>query len=74
MRNLRMILKSSFTIALMIMNAGCGSTRVIYVKHGEPVRLAESIKAKVWVLDKDGKPVKSMNKITIPEGWYTLPK
>ena len=74
MRNLKTILKRSFTIALMIMSAGCGSTRVIYVKHGEPVRLAESIKAKVWVLDKDGKPVKSMNKITIPEGWYTLPK
>ena len=43
MRNLKTILKRSFTIALMIMSAGCGSTRVIYVKHGEPVRLAESI-------------------------------
>lgn len=74
MRNLKTILNRSFTIALMIMSTGCGSTRVIYVKHGEPVRLAESIKAKVWVLDKDGKSVKSMNKIIIPEGWYTLPK
>lgn len=74
MRNLRSISKISFLIALTIMNAGCGSTRVIYVKHGEPVRLAESVKARVWVLDDSGKSVRSMNRITIPEGWYTLPK
>jgi hypothetical protein len=47
---------------------------VIYVPHGQPVRLAESVKARVYVADKDGQQVKSQNKITIPEGWYALPK
>ena len=41
---------------------------------GQPVRLAESVKARVWVLDSAGNRVKSKNKITIPEGWYALPK
>ena len=74
MRNLRKISRKFCVIVLMTMNVGCGSTRVIYVKHGEPVRLAETIKAKVWVLDKDGKSIKSMNRIELQEGWYALPK
>jgi len=44
------------------------------VPSGQPVRLAESIKARVWVLDSSGQKVRSQNKITIPEGWYALPK
>jgi hypothetical protein len=47
---------------------------VIYVPHGEPVRLAESVKAKVWVVDASGKSVHSQNRITIHDGWYALPK
>lgn len=47
---------------------------MIYVPHGEPVRLAESVKARVWVNDSTGKIVRSNNKIIIPEGWYALPK
>jgi hypothetical protein len=54
---------------------GCGGgslfTRTIYVPHGEPVRLRETIKnAKVWVLDADGKPV--AGKMNLREGWYCL--
>ena len=46
--------------------------RIVYVQDGTPVRLRETIKkAKVWVLDKDGKPVPS--KMDLPEGWYALP-
>jgi hypothetical protein len=47
---------------------------VIYVPHGEPVRFAEDVKAKVWVVDASGKSVRSQNRITIHEGWYALPK
>jgi len=65
-------LKTICLIAL-VSQSGCGS-RVIYVPHGQPVRLAESVKARVFVADKDGQQVKSQNKITIPEGWYALPK
>ena len=57
----------------MSMSASCAS-RVIYVPHGEPVRLAESVEAKVWVIDANGKSVRSNNRIIIHEGWYALPK
>jgi hypothetical protein len=38
------------------------------------VRLAEDVEAKVWVVDANGKMVRSNNRITIHEGWYALPK
>lgn len=57
----------------MSMSAGCAS-RVILVPHGEPVRIAEPVKARVFVLDSEGKSVKSQNRVTIPAGWYALPK
>ena len=50
--------------------AGC--VRTIYVPHGTPVRLRETLKdVKVWVKDADGKPV--AGKMDLPEGWYALP-
>lgn len=54
--------------------SGCGATRVVYVPHGEPLRLAEDVKAHVWVKDSTGKIIRSANKVTIPEGYYALPK
>ena len=53
---------------------GCTPTRVVMVPPGQSVRLAESVKAKVWAKDAEGKVVKSRNKVTISEGWYVLPK
>ena len=50
---------------------GC-AVRTVYVPHGTPVRLRETIHdAKVWVKDSGGKPV--AGKMDIPEGWYALP-
>ena len=66
-------LKNICLIALTIMSGSCAS-RVIYVPNGEPVRLAESVQARVWTLDSNGQKIRSKNKITIPEGWYALPK
>lgn len=74
MQNLKTISRSLFMIASMLMSVGCGSTKVVYVKHGEPVRLAETVKARVWVVDKDGKNIRSVNRIELQEGWYALPK
>jgi len=68
-----LILSVLFLIVCASMSVSCAS-RVIYVPHGEPVRLAESVKAKVWVVDASGKSVRSQNRITIHEGWYALPK
>jgi len=58
-------------VVCLVSLSGC-FTRTIYVPDGTPVRLRQTIKkAKVWVLDKDGKPVAS--EMDLPEGWYALP-
>ncbi len=69
----KLILSAVCLLALMSMSVSCAS-RVIYVPHGEPVRLAESVEAKVWTVDASGKTVRSKNRITIHEGWYALPE
>jgi hypothetical protein len=57
------------TLALTIQ--GCG-TRTIYVPHGEPVRLRETIKGvKIWAADAKGAETPGV--IDLPEGWYALP-
>lgn len=68
-----LILSTVCLLALMSMSVSCAS-RVIYVPHGEPVRLAESVEVRVWTVDASGKTVRSKNRITIHEGWYALPK
>jgi hypothetical protein len=62
---------SASLIALLALS-GC-ATRVILVPDGEPVRLSESVKSRVWVIDSKGNSVKSQNRVTIPAGWYALP-
>ena len=64
-----------FLLPILLLT-GCGGgtlfTRTIYVPHGTPVRLRETVKdAKVWVKDADGKPI--AGKMDLPEGWYALP-
>ena len=64
-----------FLLPILLLT-GCGGgtlfTRTIYVPHGTPVRLRETVKdAKVWVKDADGKPV--AGKMDLPVGWYCLP-
>lgn len=59
------------TVPALLLLTGCG-VRTIYVPHGTPVRLRETIPdAKVWVKDADGKPV--AGQMDLPEGWYSLP-
>lgn len=67
------ILLAACVIALTLTSAGC-ATRVIMVPHGDPVRLAEPVKARVFVKDASGRTVESQNRVTIPAGWYALPK
>ena len=73
MPNRRTSFVTSFVIALTLTNAGC-ATRVILVPNGDPVRLAEPVRAKVWVPDASGQIVQSQNRVTIPAGWYALPR
>jgi len=56
----------------VLLTSGAGCVRTIYVPHGTPVRLRETIRnAKVWVKDPGGKPV--AGRMDLPEGWYALP-
>ena len=49
-----------------------GCVRTVYVPHGTPVCLRETVRdAKVWVKDADGQVVEG--RMDLPEGWYTLP-
>jgi len=52
--------------------SGCGSTRTVLIPPGEPVQLAEPVKAYVYV-DVDGTREKSENRVELPEGWWCLP-
>ena len=61
-----------FLLPIMLLTTGAGCVRTIYVPHGTPVRLRETVKdVKVWVKDADGKPV--AGRMDLPEGWYSLP-
>ncbi len=63
----RMVL--AVTICVSAFSGGCG-THVIVVPEGEPVRLREAVKAKVWVADKDGREVPAV--VVLPAGWWAL--
>ena len=57
----------------MLQSMGC-ATKVILVPEGQPVQLAEPVKAKVYAFDSTGKLVPSSNRVVIPAGWYALPR
>ena len=53
-----------------VLLAGC--VRTVYVPHGTPVRLRETVPhVKVWVKEADGQVVEG--RMDLPEGWYALP-
>lgn len=52
--------------------SGCFSSRTVYIKNGDPVRLRQTIeKVKVWVIDEDGEAIPG--EMDLPEGWFALP-
>ena len=70
---LLLISKRSLVLLSMLQSMGC-QTRVILVPEGQPIMLAESVRAKVYVFDSAGKLVPSSNRVLIPAGWYALPR
>jgi hypothetical protein len=64
----------SRTIWLLVLPIclGC-QTKVILVPNGDPVMLAEPVRARVYAFDKDGK-LSGPDKVNLPAGWYVLPK
>ena len=53
--------------------SGCARTRTVLVPPGEPVQLAEPVKAYIYVEMPDGSRVKSENRVVLPEGWWCFP-
>jgi len=51
---------------------GC-QTKVILVPNGDPVMLAEPVRARVYAFDQDKKLV-GPSRVVLPAGWYVLPK
>jgi hypothetical protein len=64
----------SRTIWLLVLPIclGC-QTKVILVPNGDPVLLAEPVRAKVYAFDKASNLV-GPSTVKIPAGWYALPK
>jgi hypothetical protein len=52
---------------------GCQMTKVVLVPSGDPVMLADPVRARVYAFDKDGK-LSGPSRVTLPAGWYVLPK
>ena len=70
---LLLISKRSLVLLSMLQGMGC-ATRVILVPDGQPVMLAEPVKAKVYAFDSTGNLVPSSNRVLLPAGWYALPR
>lgn len=65
--------RRSLVVLSMLHAMGC-QTRVILVPDGQPVMLAEPVRAKIYAFDSKGQLVPSSNKVTLPAGWYALPR
>jgi hypothetical protein len=65
-------LSSLIWLVVLPICLGC-RTKVILVPNGDPVMLAEPVRARVYAFDKDGK-LSGPDKVTLPAGWYALPK
>ena len=75
MSNTAKLPRPSRTIWLAVLLAclGCQMTKVVLVPNGDPVMLAKPTKASVYGFDKDKKLV-GPSTVTLPAGWYVLPK
>jgi hypothetical protein len=68
-----MLSRKSLMLLSMLHGLGC-QTRVILVPDGQPVMLAEPVKARIYAFDSSGKLVPSSNRVVLPAGWYALPR
>ena len=70
---LLLISRRSLMLLSMLQGLGC-QTKVILVPEGQPVMLAEPVRAKVYAFDANGKLTPSSNRVLLPAGWYALPR
>ena len=64
--------KAIWLIALLTC-LGCQVAKVVLVPSGDPVMLAKPTRASVYGFDSNKKLV-GPSKVTLPAGWYVLPK
>jgi len=60
-------------LAVLPICLGCQQTKVVLVPSGDPVMLAQPVKASVYSFDSNKKLV-GPSKVVLPAGWYVLPK
>jgi hypothetical protein len=60
-------------LAVLPIFLGCQQTKVVLVPSGDPVMLAQPVKASVYGFDSNKKLV-GPSKVVLPAGWYVLPK
>jgi len=60
-------------LAVLLTCLGCQMTKVVLVPSGDPVMLAQPVKASVYGFDSNKKLV-GPSKVVLPAGWYVLPK
>ena len=60
-------------LAVLLTSLGCQMTKVVLVPSGDPVMLAKPVKASVYGFDSNKKLV-GPSTVTLPAGWYVLPK
>jgi hypothetical protein len=68
-----LMISRAIWLAVLPICLGCQVTRVVLVPSGDPVMLAEPVKASVYAFDADKKLV-GPSRVTLPAGWYVLPK
>lgn len=71
---LRRRIRQTWPAALLmtlLLAPGCRTVDTVYVPHGEPVRIRETVRGvAVWVMGEDGEPMPGV--IDIPSGWWAL--
>ena len=72
MNRLRWLMLIAILILLLACETGCVGRRVVLVPAGDPVQLAEPVRAYVYI-KVEGKRERSRNRILLPEGWWALP-
>lgn len=70
---MRQSLSNLIWLLALLTCLGCQQTKVILVPSGDPVMLADPVRARVYAFDKDGK-LSGPSRVTLPAGWYVLPK
>jgi len=72
MRRILLWTLSAIPLCVSAWSGGCVRQRVVFIPPGDPVQLAETVTARVFVT-VDGERIKSDAPVELPAGWWVLP-